>query len=79
MHLTSLWYNVVLTFLCLLHLYNIVNKGGEELADQIVRKILQWPCDVSSEEQSMGKEVVYAMSGEKSGSYFLEVVFECCR
>jgi hypothetical protein len=50
---------------------NII-MGGPELAERIVRASLSW------DDQDKGKELFYAMAGDKSGSYFLEAVIECC-
>eukprot|EP01041_Mallomonas_annulata_P003921 gene3921-7818_t len=46
-------------------------QGGPELADRLVRHTLCW-------DSSEGPEVLYAIAGDKSGSYFLETTLECC-
>lgn len=52
-----------------------VIDGGPELADQLVRTVLEWKEDKSNDD---GPAVFYAMSGERSGSYFLETLLQCC-
>jgi hypothetical protein len=54
--------------------------GGPELAEQIVICALDWTSKVDSAgaEADPGASVFYAMGGDKSGSYFLEAVIECC-
>jgi hypothetical protein len=49
-----------------------VIEGGPDLADRLVRAVLQW-----SAEGDEGPTVFYAMCGERSGSFFLETVMEC--
>jgi hypothetical protein len=52
-----------------------VIEGGPDLADRLVRRVLEWRDDKSDDS---GPAVLYAMCGEKSGSYFLETVMQCC-
>lgn len=51
--------------------------GGEALVDQLIRKILQWKEDESINRDESIK-ILFDMAGDRSGSYFLEAVFECC-
>jgi hypothetical protein len=58
--------------------------GGQQIAEKMVRLILEWPASsgVDGESDSIPPDdqrgaVFYAISGEKTGSYFLETVLEC--
>lgn len=54
---------------------------GPELAEQIAMCALDWSAprrSSSGPEADVGANVFYAMGGDKSGSYFLEAVIECC-
>ena len=46
--------------------------GGDNLINQLIRLVLQWN-DVETSQN-----IIYAMAGDRNGSYFLETVFECC-
>ena len=54
--------------------------GGRELAQRIVSCAMEWTSTIDSTGKvvDVGADVFYAMGGDKSGSYFLEAVIECC-
>lgn len=47
--------------------------GGSQLCTRLIKYVLEF-----DKVDSQWNELVYAMAGDKSGSYFLESVFECC-
>ena len=49
--------------------------GGPELAERLSRVILDWEEGQSNDN---GPTVFYAMAGERSGSYFIETLLQCC-
>ena len=59
--------------------------GGSDLAERLIRTTLQWGGIASNDSidtesisnENLGPQVAYAISGDKSGSYFLETVIEC--
>ena len=51
--------------------------GGPALAERLVKQTLNWDRG-SSDDASYGSNMFYAMAGDRSGSYFLQAVVECC-
>ncbi|CAM9708221.1 unnamed protein product, partial [Ectocarpus fasciculatus] len=51
-------------------------EGGPELGDRLVRAVLEWKDDRNNDD---GPTVFYAMAGERSGSFFLETMLQCCK
>lgn len=47
--------------------------GGVSLVNRLIKNALDWD---TSDDNSM--QTIYAMSGDQSGSYFLETTMECC-
>lgn len=52
-----------------------VIEGGPELADRLLRAVLEWKDDPTNLD---GPTIFYAMAGDRSGSYFLETAMQCC-
>lgn len=52
-----------------------VIEGGSDLGNRLLRAVLEWKDDPSNLD---GPTVLYAMSGERSGSYFLETALLSC-
>jgi hypothetical protein len=54
-------------------------ERGPELAQRLFRLALEWDeDDASAASSETASNVFYAMAGDRSGSYFLESLIECC-
>lgn len=67
--------SVVLSLLLRILCNGELVEKGPELADNLVKRILQWDVDTSNDSDS--KKLFYDMGGDKCGSHFLESVLEC--
>jgi hypothetical protein len=53
---------------------NRIISGGSDIVGNLILHIL----DYDENELSKMKVIVYNMSGDKAGSYFMQAVLECC-
>jgi uncharacterized membrane-anchored protein YhcB (DUF1043 family) len=67
--------SVVLSLLLRILCNEELVEKGPELADSLVKRILQWDVDTVNNADS--KKLFYDMGGDKCGSHFLESVLEC--